>query len=462
MTATETAPRTTSIEPGGIEPIPEGARHGSPWQLIATWSSPNLEFATIFVGAIAILYFGLDFSQAVAAFVIGNLIGAITQGVLSTWGPREGLAQMVLGRTAFGLRGNIVPSALMTLMAGIGWFAVNSVSGAFALTTLTGMPLWLSLTIIVVIEVAVAFVGHDLVQLFERFALIVLGIVFLVAGYFILTQAHFDAPGAPGPSGVVGGFLLAATAAFGYTAGWNPYAADYSRYLPTATGKGKIALAAGLGNFVSTTFLMIVGAASVTIGAAIDGSPTDQFTSHLPGPVASVTLLAIAVGAIAANALNIYSGAMSFLAMGVKLDFRLRRAIVALAFGVIGFLVALSALADAGATYENFLLVISYWIAPWLGIVLVDRMLRRGTAIATLVTEQARYRNAAGLISLLVGIVVSVAFFSNQALYVGVVPKAVPMVGDITAIVGFILAGGLYAILFTVMKPARGEPEARV
>src|SRR3954468_9615359 len=93
--------KATSIEPGGIEAIPAERRHGSPFQLFATWTAPNLEFATIFVGMIAIAFFGLGFWQAMAALVLGNALGSITQGILSTWGPRSGLAQMVLGRTAF-------------------------------------------------------------------------------------------------------------------------------------------------------------------------------------------------------------------------------------------------------------------------------------------------------------------------------------------------------------------------
>ena len=115
MTATAPArpstARPTTIEPGGIESIPADKRHGSPWQLLATWSAPNLEFATVFVGFIGVAFFGLGFWQAVAAIVIGNALGSATQGILSTWGPREGLAQLVLSRTAFGLRGNILPSA---------------------------------------------------------------------------------------------------------------------------------------------------------------------------------------------------------------------------------------------------------------------------------------------------------------------------------------------------------------
>ena len=55
---------------------------------------------------------------------------------------------------------------------------------------------------------------------------------------------------------------------------------------------------------------------------------------------------------------------MSFLALGIKLPLAWRRAIVALGFGAIGFVLAAFGLMDAGASYENFLLVISYWIAP--------------------------------------------------------------------------------------------------
>ncbi|HVB44178.1 MAG TPA: hypothetical protein VNF47_15935 [Streptosporangiaceae bacterium] len=45
------------------------------------------------------------------------------------------------------------------------------------------------------------------------------------------------------------------------------------------------------------------------------GNPAAGFTSHLSTPLADVTLLAIALGAVCANALNVYSGSMSFLAL---------------------------------------------------------------------------------------------------------------------------------------------------
>jgi hypothetical protein len=63
---------------------------------------------------------------------------------------------MVLSRLGFGYRGNALPAGLNALVAGIGWFAVNSVSGAFALNVLTHWPKVGCLLIIVVVQVVVA------------------------------------------------------------------------------------------------------------------------------------------------------------------------------------------------------------------------------------------------------------------------------------------------------------------
>lgn len=451
--------RATAVEPGGIEAIPTARRHGSPWQLLSTWTAPNLEFATIFVGVIAISYFGLGFWQAALALALGTAVGGITQGVLSTWGPREGLAQLVLSRTAFGYRGNILPAAINTVMAGLGWFAVNSVSGALALSTLTHLNVVVALLIVVVLEVGVAFIGHDLVQLFERYASIILGIIFVVAVITIFSHADFGLV-QKGGNFSFGGFTLAAGAAFGYAAGWNPYASDYSRYLRKTTSSMKVGFAAGLGNFVSCVILMSAGAAAATIAGFDPGSPTSSFTKSMPPVIAGFTLVAIAVGAVAANSLNIYSGAMSFLAVGIKIRFSLRRAIIALGFGVIGFFIALSAVLNAqlSTNYENFLLVIAYWISPWLGVVFADRFLRRGTAISSLVTENGKYRNAAGVISFVIATAASVFLFSNQTFFSGVLAKADPAIGDLTALVGFVLAAVLYFVFFAVLAPKRGGP----
>ena len=474
MTAIAPAQQKASfVEPGGIEAIPLDRRHGSPWQLLATWTAPNLEFATVFVGVIAVAFFGLGFPQAMIALILGNALGGITQGLLSAWGPRDGVAQMVLGRVAFGTRGNILPAGLNTVMAGLGWFATNSVSGSFALATLTGMPVALALVIIVIIQVGVAVVGHNFVQLFERYATVVLGVIFAIASVFALASGHLGDGANGSPAGFAagfGGFSVAMAAAFGYAAGWNPYAADYTRYLAPTTSKVKIGLAAGIGNFVSCTVLMAAGAAAATIADFGKGNPTELFTSEatMPAIIGKLTLLAIFFGAISANALNIYSGAMSFLAVGIKIPLTLRRALVAGAFGVIGFFIALVASGDPSGSYENFLLVIAYWIAPWLGVVLADRFYRRGTGIATFLSDNAKYVNWPGFIAMLVGMVLSIWLFANQTLYTGLLVAPTEKfadgfvadygIGDLTPLVGFALAVVIYFALVPVFKPAKGGP----
>jgi nucleobase:cation symporter-1, NCS1 family len=428
-----------AIEPGGAEFIPLNERHGKPIQLLWTWASPNMEFATIFVGVLAVAVFGLSFWGAALALGLGSLIGGITQGILSLRGPKYGVPQMVLSRLGFGYWGNALPAGLNSVTAGVGWFAVNSVSGALALNVLTHMPEVLCLLIIVALQVVVAFFGYNLVHVFERYAFPILAVIFLIAAGVVLSKAH---PGASHHT-IPGAFLLTFGASFGYAVGWNPYASDYTRYFKPDTNRRAIAWWAGIGLFVSCTLLEIVGAA---VGTAV--GPDDALagpggmTGLLATPLADLTLLAIALGAVSANVLNIYSGALSFTAIGIKLPLSLRRAIVALGFGAIGFFLAWSGLHNAGEKYENFLLIIAYWIAPWLAVYFCDQLLRPDPE-ETLLFD-TRHSNWAGPVAMLAGMGLSIWLFSNQTEYIGVVPTHVPAVGDLTFEVGFVITAAVY------------------
>jgi nucleobase:cation symporter-1, NCS1 family len=433
--------RVGVVEPGGIEEIPDGERHGKPIQLLWTWTSPNLEFATVFIGVLAII-FGLNVWQAIAAIVLGNGLGALGQAVLSARGPQYGVPQMVLNRAPFGFLGNILPAGIMSITGGIGWFAVNSVSGTFALNSLTKMSTTLCLLIVVLAQVVIAFFGHNLVQAFERYAFPLLAVVFVIASVISLSKSHF---GAAGSGGGLGAFLLTVATVYGYSAGWNPFAADYARYLPRDTDKRQVALYAGLGLFLSTTILEIVGAASFTIVTPKDLSPTDAFVYSLPTVVAKLTLLAIVLGSICANVLNVYSASLAFLTIGIRIKARLRRAVTAAGFGVLGFALAYYALKNPQSSYENFLLLISYWLGPWLGIFLADQWLRRGARVDGLLFNR-KHENWAAPIIFLVSLALSVWLFSNQTQYVGIVPKRVDWIGDVTFIVGFVLAFVSYAV----------------
>jgi purine-cytosine permease-like protein len=363
---------------------------------------------------------------------------------------------MVLSRLGFGFLGNILPAGLNALVAGIGWFAVNSISGALALHALWhGLPKGLCLLIIVAAQLIIAFLGHNLIHVFERYAFPVLAVVFVIACLTVFGKSH---PGAAGSGGIptIGAFLLMVGASFGYAAGWNPYASDYTRYLPPQTPKLPVALFAGLGIFVSCVFLESAGAAMVTAAAKPDVDP-GVFTGLLPNWLGDLTLLCIAIGAVAANALNIYSGSISFMALGVRIPSHIARALAALVFGIIGLIVAFAGVHNAGENYENFLLVIAYWIAPWLAVVFVDRWLHHGVDRRALLDDRG-YRNWAGPIAMAVGMGISIWLFSNQVKYTGPVPNHHPAFGDITFEVGFVISAISYFVLRRVLK-ASPSPE---
>jgi NCS1 nucleoside transporter family len=441
--------RVVAVEPGGIEHIPISERHGSPYQQFLTWVSPNMEFATIFVGVIGVAFFGASFWAAAAGIVVGTALGSISQGILASWGPRLGVPQMVQGRAAFGFWGNWVPALLMSIGAGIGWFAVNSVSAALALSVLLHVPFVISLLIVVLLQVAVAFFGHNLVHVWERYAFFPLVIIFVIASAIVFAKANLGQPADPHGLGNGTGFILTAAAAYGYACGWNPYASDYSRYLPIETSKAKTGWSAGLGVFVSCVVLELVGAALATVhGTNFNGNPTEQLSNQLPGVIAVLTLLAITLGGISANVLNIYSGSIAFLTLGIRVGVRQRRAIVALVFGVIGFFVALiGGLSNLASSYNNFLLVLAYWIAPWFGIVFTDYLLRRGEFGDGAIFYNRGHNPWSGVVAFLVATIASIALFSNETFYTGLIPRHWPGIGDLTFPVGFLLAVIIYGSL---------------
>ena len=166
----------------------------------------------------------------------------------------------------------------------------------------------------------------------------------------------------------MGGFLLTVGTAFGYAAGWTPYAADYTRYLPATVSTARTGLFAAAGLFVSCVVLEVVGAASVTIGRRSRSttpprrSPAScrrRWRRRHCWPSRSVPSPPTPSTSIRAQWLSSPSG--------IKLPHHIARALVTVFFGVAGFLVAWWALPDAAQSYEAFLLIIAYWIGPWLG-----------------------------------------------------------------------------------------------
>jgi NCS1 family nucleobase:cation symporter-1 len=320
--------------------------------------------------------------------------------------------------------------------------------------------------------VGVAFVGHNLIQKWERYASFFLAAVWLVVVVTVFTMPGvFDvAPAAAGASFPWAGFTLTAGAAYGYTAGWTAFASDYTRYLPANTNKRALGWAAGLGNFVSTSLIMVVGAVAfntISPGSEFWGvaNPTKSFTLLFQPSFAALVLLAIVIGSVSANILNVYSGAMSFLAMGFKLGFKSRRAIMVALAGLVGGLISYIGVinGDVAHQLDGFLLVVSYWVAPWIAVVLTERILSRGKNAGE--RALAPKNSWAGAAAFVIATAFSIWGFCSQVMYTGplaialhhveIAPGVLVDVPDITALVGFVLASLLFVVFRSADKKSK-------
>jgi NCS1 family nucleobase:cation symporter-1 len=331
-----------------------------------------------------------------------------------------------------------------------------------------GIDVFVALAIIILAQVGVAFVGHNLIQKWERYASFFLAAVWIVVVVLIFSkEGAFNSVAATGDFPWAG-FTLTAGAAYGYTAGWTAFASDYTRYLPANTDKRALGWAAGLGNFLSTSLIMIVGAAAFNVlgaGSVFGDNPTADFTGVFDPTFAKLVLLAIVIGSVSANILNVYSGAMSFLAMGFKIGFKSRRAIMVALAGVVGGLISYLGVSNGDVAHklDSFLLVVSYWVAPWIAVVLTERILSKGKNAGE--RALAPKNSWAGAAAFVIATAFSIWGFCSQVMYTGPLGialhhvtldnGAIVDVPDLTALVGFIVAAGLFVVFRKLDKNAK-------
>jgi NCS1 family nucleobase:cation symporter-1 len=482
------------VEPTGIEFVRPEQRHGSPRQLFGLWFAANAEIATWMVGIFAVALYGTTLTGAALGLIVGNLIGFALLGVLATFGPRYGVPQMVASRLAFGRYGNALPAAL-SFLAGVGWFAINTVFGAYALQTITHLPYGLALTLMLAAQIVLAVYGYNLIHWFERISSVLLAAGFTLLGIITFSRADWHAPFNPhavaAGGGEIGGIILATALGFSYATGWVPCASDYSRYLPQSTDPRRVWRYSFLGCVVPCIVLEIMGAATVTAVHGVNlatSSPTQAIASLLgSGPIATIVLLTVVLGTLTANCMNLYSGAMAALvvkfpeqswraplltaaifgaltallfghagiaspivagfAIGVALvvlfiaRYRLRRWRAALVVGILGALLASGGghPDQTAQLYTNFLLLLSYWASPWAAVVFVDWLARRNESSCEAAFDHGP-RVRAGTYAWIAGLAASLPFW-NQQWYTGPFASAFPQFGDLSYYVGFAVAG---------------------
>jgi nucleobase:cation symporter-1, NCS1 family len=407
--------RTLALERHGIAHVPTDRRYGNPRNQFTVRFAPVIYLAGIYLGASG-GPLGLGFTGSVTAIVLANILGSIITGLCAAMGPRLGMPQLPMGRAPFGYFGNFLP-AILSLLIFIGYYSVGTVLGAKSLADLLHTPYIPTVVLVAVLSIVIGIFGYKILHVMGRVITNVSIVVLTVVSIVLIF--HGGGPGtqatATGSDYWLAWFVLF-TAVFGYTASWAPYASDYSRYLPEDSKQSSVFTAATLGLFSSTTWMMCLGAGLITL--APDGDVLDTFSMALPDWLRYVVLLVLGLSAIPHNSVNLYSGAMATLTCDLKLPQWVTVAIG----GTIGLFIAVVFGGDQfQANFLLFLHVVSYYITPWVAVLLIDYFLiqragRTSLPIENFYTPTGAFGrlNIAGLAAIVVGVLISVPFMAND------------------------------------------------
>jgi NCS1 family nucleobase:cation symporter-1 len=432
------------VETHGIEPIPSSERKGSPRDVAWLWIAAFANFVSLITGALLVT-FGLGVFEAILAVAVGSLLAASLHGLLSVAGPRFGTTQVVASRETFGIRG-AYPGAFFTLFLAVGWFAVDCVIAAQAvvqLARLAGLHQGsllngVALLIVVVLSVLVAVYGHQTIAIFEKYGAIVFVIFCAVLALALLPKVNWGLQPTVGGGDHLAAWVLGTSVIFALVASWFSFASDYSRYLPARLSVGSVAGWIGAGTAVSMFGFGALGVLLATINPQGGGNLLALISANAPIAIVVPFLLFIAVGEIWANYLDVYTAALSALALNVRIP----RWAAALACGVIGGVLAYVAMfiSNFRDQYTNFLLITYLWVPSWAAVVLVD-MFVFGRRPDRLVPFRGR-----AVLAWLIGLAVAVPFI-NSSLWQSPLAVNVLHNTDISGYVGAVVGGGAYLLL---------------
>jgi NCS1 family nucleobase:cation symporter-1 len=371
--------QATRLEICTIQPIALDQRHGTAADLFTVWFGSNLMLLTIVTGGLAVTVFALPFTWAVAALIIGNLVGAVFMALHAAQGPRLGVPQMIQTRGQFGSLGSLLVVGIVIVMY-VGFLASNLVLGGEALASIApGVSDTPGIALVGLLSVVAAIWGHDLIHAYARVMTYVSGLVLLLTVAWIIWVHGLPADFLARNSASVSGFMGTVSAAALWQIAYAPYVSDYSRYMPRDTGARPAFWASYWGCTLGSVLPMILGA---MVGLATTNSSLIAGLALLTKGIAPFVLIVFSIAVATANAMNLYCGTLSTLTFGQTLIPRWSPATRARTITVV----VLFALSLAGAllgkdsfleNYTDFILLLLYVLVPWTAINLVDYYLLR-------------------------------------------------------------------------------------
>ncbi|KIW20518.1 hypothetical protein PV08_01093 [Exophiala spinifera] len=379
------------VELRGIEPVPVEQRTDTrTFSIFSLWWTFSVNLLPITTGLVGTLYMGLSLKAACLVILFFNLLGGLPPAAFSILGPKTGMRQLVQSRYSFGLY-FVAIASIMSMATATGWAIVSTVIAGQTLSAVSGGSLsWnVGIVIISVASLVVAFMGYKVVHAYERWAWIPALVAILFAtgcgGHLLANQA----PTAPVTAQ---GVLSFACTVSSFTMTWAIMASDFSVYVTPDASKARLFAYVYCGLLVPTIPLMCLGAA---IGGAIpsfeswtaamdEGSTGGVMLEMMEstggfGKFVAVVLAFSLLGNIGGT---LYAITVQFQIL-LPLFARVPRYVFAVVVTgvVIGTAVPVSH--TLLVSLENFLGVIAYWAAVFIGVVGTEFLYFRGRDFAS-------------------------------------------------------------------------------
>ena len=359
---------------------------------LAMWGNLGISLFGPVTGALVAATTG-SVGLAVAAIVVGCLIGAALLGASAVFGAATGAPAMVALRGLLGRRGSLAPT-LLNIAQNIGWATLEILIISTAAVAVVGER-WRWPFVILAGAAATVMAVRPLgsVRLLRK----ILVWLVLVASVVLFVQVLLQ-PAQQIPGEAVLGFWPGVDLAIAGVVSFAPLAADYSRHSRT---RRAAFTGAALGYGLAAVAYYTLGVLAVAhLGAA------DVITALVALPAGAIALMILLVDEVDEAFANIYSTTMSVQNLFPRLD----RRVVAVSIGVLATLLA--GLVNFGQ-YQSFLFLIGSVFVPLFAVAAVDFFAVSGRTWDT--SAGARLR-AVPVVAWVCG------FVAYQLVYPGTVP----------------------------------------
>jgi putative hydroxymethylpyrimidine transporter CytX len=316
-------------------------------------------------------YFDLPLRDALAATLVGGLIGNALLGLGALIGADARVPTMVLQRAPLGRRGSYLATGLNVLQC-LGWAIFELIVIATAADLLFAKlfdvhVLWLWKLVFGAIAAAMALLGPiGFVRRFVRkFAIWAVAASVVYLAWWIVDGADIHAMWKEG--GHHGSFWIAVDTVVAVTVSWGPLVADYTRF---SRDRRTAFWGTSIGYLLPTLFQFGFGSILV-LSRGVDAAHPELILTAIAGggAAAAFALLALTVDETDEAFANVYSTAVSAQNVLTRVSQR------ALVLGA-SIVATAGALAIDMRSYQRFLLLLGAVFVPLLGVLAADWLLR--------------------------------------------------------------------------------------